>query len=300
MKFLLLGHFALDVVPAPDATVHESYGGIYHAVRTLASVANGRETIIPVFGVGRADHQPVVKALEALPGVETGGVFAFDGATPRVYHRMSGSRYEVDCSPGVAGPIPLEKVKRYLEVDGILINMVSGRDITLETMDEIRMAVRQDRVPVHFDFHNLTLAFAEGGKRRRAPLPLWRRWAFMMQTLQLNEEEIAGLTVEHLREEQAVGHILTLGVRGVVVTRGDRGSTLYTDVHKRTTRKDAAGEAVPGISPAIGAGDAFGAAFLYGAVKTGDLSGAIELANHAAAEFCRTQWGEVHPEGDRA
>ena len=79
------------------------------------------------------------------------------------------------CAKDIASPIPFERIRRHLDADALLVNMVSGYDLTLETMDEIRMTVRGRGVPIHFDYHNLTLGIGAGNQRMRRPLPEWRR-----------------------------------------------------------------------------------------------------------------------------
>ncbi|MEK7670868.1 MAG: carbohydrate kinase family protein [Bacteroidota bacterium] len=161
--------------------------------------------------------------------------------------------------------------------------MISGFDVSVNTLDEIRMAVREKKVPIHFDYHNLTLGVKDNYERFRRPVSDWRRWVFMTDTVQLNEEEIAGLTVEKSTEQQTVGHLLTLSVKGVVVTRGERGASLFYNEHKKVVRKDIDGLNVERSRDATGCGDVFGAAFHLHYVKTRDLIAAAEFANRVAA-----------------
>ncbi len=105
----------------------------------------------------------------------------------------------------------------------------------------------------------------------------------MVDTVQANEEEISGLDLQHLSEEETVGHMLTLGVKGVLVTRVAKGVTLYADVHKKTVRCDVPGVPVNGPETLIGPGDVFGAAFFSKYVKSGDLKTSAEFAVGVAA-----------------
>jgi sugar/nucleoside kinase (ribokinase family) len=161
--------------------------------------------------------------------------------------------------------------------------MVSGSDISLETLDQIRMEIRARETPIHLDYHNLTTGIGEGRERFRRPLAEWRRWAFMLTTVQLNEEEASGLTVDRLTEQQLTGHLLTLGISGVLITRGPRGATLFGNEHKRVVRRDFAGIPAAEVGDRMGLGDVFGGAFLYRFVSTSDLSASAEFANQTAA-----------------
>ncbi len=287
MKVLVLGHLCLDVIHPVDGPEIESYGGIFYSVAALATLLEPRDRVFPVFGVHRAEHPALVETLGKFPNVDTSGIFPFDGPTNRVhlYYRRGGSRTE--CSKDISPPIPFDRIRKSLDVDAILVNMVSGFDLTLETLDAIRMAVRGEKIPIHFDFHSLTLGVTDSHERRRRPVEDWRRWAFMIDTLQLNEEEIAGLPLEPMTERQTAGHLLTLGVKGVLVTRGYRGVGVYRNDQKHIVHSDIAGIPGNGEGEPTGCGDVFGAAFLVRYVKTSDILASAEFANRVAAAKTR-------------
>lgn len=244
-------------------------------------LAGKDDVVVPVCGVGAQEQAAFLAWLEQFPAVDRSGVFPFEGPTNTIYlyDRADGTR--VACSAEIAAPIPYERVKKFLGVDGILVNMASGSDITLETLDMIRMDVRPHGTPIHFDFHNLTMGVSKTSERFRRPLPEWRRWAFLVTTVQLNEKEAAGLGVENMTEEQTVGHLLTLGMRGVVITRGFRGATLFVSEHKKIVRHDVAGG--PAAADGTGLGDIFGAAFLRSYLGSSDLNAAAEAASRVAS-----------------
>jgi len=103
----------------------------------------------------------------------------------------------------------------------------------------------------------------------------------------LNEEEIAGLSRDTMTEQQTVGHLLTLGVRGVVVTRGERGASVFTNEKKKVVRQDIPGIRVDRAVDATGCGDVFGAVFLKQYLRTKDMHAAAVTANGAAATKAR-------------
>jgi len=288
MKILVVGHLSIDRQESLAGSAREAYGGIYHAVRTLAALAGRGDVIVPVFSVHGADTQPLLNDLKRLSAVDPSGVYSVDVPTPRIGHPHGrGDHQEGPCNPHP--PVPFSRIKPYLGADGILLNMVSGNDITLDTLDELRMAIRPRSVPVHFDYHNLTRGLGQGGIRPRRPLEEWRRWAFMLDTVQLNEEEIGGLTVERMAEQQTAGHLLTLGVKGVLVTKGERGVTVYRNERKHVMRHDiAVSGRVDRVSP-VGCGDVFGASFLYHYLLSGDLLASAEKAGVSGAECAQEQ-----------
>ena len=283
MKILVIGHLCLDVIHPLDGPDIESYGGIYYAVGTLAALLGKDDTVIPVFGLNTNDYPLLIEHLAQFPNVDVSGIYTFDAPSNRVHLTYTDASSRIECSRDIAEPIPFDRIKRHLAVDGILINMISGFDITLETMDQIRMTVRPDKTPIHFDYHSLTLGINGNNERFRRPLENWRRWGFMLDTIQMNEEEIRGLSIDLMTEEQTAGHLLTLSVKGLLITRAARGVSLYTNDHKHLKRQDIPGLSVDGNGEPTGCGDVFGAAFHYHFLKSSDLAAAAGFANRTAA-----------------
>ena len=283
MKILVVGHLSNDVVHPVEGPDVQMYGGIYYAVATLAAVLNHNDSVVPVFGVHKNEYPALMERLALMPTVDTSGIFKFDGPTNTVHHYRKNGATTIECSKDIATPIPYEKIRRHLAVDGILVNMVSGSDLTIETLDHIRMSVRSHEIPMHFDYHSLTLGVNDRYERFLRPLPDWRRWAFMIDIVQLNEQEIASLSSEHLSEEKIVGHLLTLSVKGLLVTRGDRGVSVFTNERKQVHRIDIPGVEAGAVQDDTGCGDVFGAAFFASYLKSADVNVAAHVANRVAA-----------------
>jgi sugar/nucleoside kinase (ribokinase family) len=146
------------------------------------------------------------------------------------------------------------------------------------------MEIRERSIPIHFDFHSLTLGIDQEFKRFRRPLTDWRRWCFMLNSIQMSEEEALGLSAERYDETTLTNHLMTLMVETLVITRSERGATVIVqDIHKKLTHKDFAGLSFGITNDATGCGDVFGAAFLYQYLKSKDSFSAAEFANKTAA-----------------
>ena len=282
MKLTIIGHLCLDVIHRYDGTEKKGYGGIYFAVAAMANIASDADTIFPVFGVGEKEFDAVLQLLAKYPNVNTDGLFSFQGETNQVHLYYSDKETRTECSKHISSPIPFSRIEPFLSVHGIFLDMISGSDITLETLDQIRLAVRPKNTPIHLDLHCLTLGVDAEASRYRRALSEWRRWCFMVNSVQMNEEEAAGLTVEQYGEEMLAKQMLPLMVNAMCVTRGAMGVTIFQQQHKHLLRKEFPGIPTSSNDP-TGCGDVFGSAFLYQYCKTKNYERAAGFANEIAA-----------------
>lgn len=291
MKIALIGHYCTDLFHHSDGTEEQRPGGIYHAIATMAAVASDSDTLFPVCGVGDAEFESFRTLLSRCPNVDLSGVFRLQQGS-NVVHYFDDRPAE--CVENISPPIPFESIRPFLAVDGIYINMISGSDITLDTLDHIRLGVRGKKVPIHFDMHCLTLGINSDGTRFRRAMSDWRRWCFMTDSIQMNEEEAGGITLEQFSDEAFAKQMMPLMVKAFVVTKGKNGVTVYRDEHKVLKRNDIAG--IPNEEPVsvIGSGDIFGASFLYAYLRKKDYIAAAEIAATIASQSTRYPWQSKH------
>ena len=285
-KVTVIGHLARDVhhlMNDGNEEVVVTLGGIYYSVAALSVLLAPEDKIVPVFGIHEEEYDKIVEQLQRFGNVDPKGVYKTKEKTNEVHFFSNPSVGRTECSKHIMSPIPFSKIKPFLDVDGILINMASGFDILLETLDNIRMNVRDDGIPIHFDFHSLTLGIDDEQARFRRPLSDWRRWCFMLHSVQLSEPEAAGLTTERSDEATLINQLMPLMVSGLVITRGEGGATLIRQEHKKLFRHDIPGIGIPAVVDTVGCGDVFGAAFFAEYLKSKDLVKAAEAGNTAAS-----------------
>lgn len=285
MKITVIGHLCFDL-PGEGQNPEDQieYGGIFYSLATLANLAGPDDRIYPVFGVGRNDYDGFMERLRIYTNVNPAGIFIMDGPTNQVrVLSQNGTSGRVECSMHIAPPIPFFRIEPFLDTDGVLINMISGFDISVETLDEIRMRTREQGTPIHFDVHSLTMGIDAHNVRFRRPLTDWRRWCFMLQSIQMNETEAAGLTTERYDEPALINQMMPLMVQTLIITQGKKGATLILQEKKKLERHEIAPvQSGSSIDPP-GCGDVFGAAFFYAQLNHKDAVAAAESANRIAA-----------------
>jgi sugar/nucleoside kinase (ribokinase family) len=284
----VVGHLCLDVIQHPGGEETQSYGGIFFSIATLANLMGPGDVIRPVLGVGKNEHEEFCTRLERYPNVECSGIYRFPGPTNEVRLTYADAHERIECSRNISDPIPWKRIRSAADgSDMVLVNMISGNDITLETMDELRMSTRDDRVPVYLDAHSLTLGINPDFTRFHRPVERWRRWLFMLHGVHVNETEAAVIAAEGLDEPSLAKHVLALNTTTLHVTRGERGCTAFVDEHKHIKRLD-----IPGIEPEksvdpTGCGDVFVAAYCASYMKSHDSLAAAQFANSVAGAKAR-------------
>jgi sugar/nucleoside kinase (ribokinase family) len=284
MNVTVIGHLCLDVIHQIDGSETHGYGGIYFSVAALANLLPSGDTVTPVFGVGKEDYDGLIRQLQRYPNINTDGIYRFPGPTNEVHLWYQDAAERIECSKHISEPIPLKKIRPHCDTDMILVNMISGFDITLETLDEIRMEVREHKTPVYLDVHSVTLGVKNDFTRMYQPVELWRRWLFMVHAAQMNEEEAAVLTPEKLDEGTLAKHVLALNTNVLHITRGERGCTTFVDEHKHLHRYDIGGIEVRQVIDPTGCGDVFAAAYCAQYLKTMNIFSSAQFANRVAAQ----------------
>jgi len=289
MKIAIIGHLARDIFHLggsggedSEKTV-ESYGGIFYSLATLTGLLSPADKVFPVFGVPEEEYDSLLERLRRYENAETKGIFTLNGELNQVHYFKGPAGARTECSKDIAPPIPFSRIKPFLDVDGVLIDMASGFDIALETLDQIRMQVREEKAPIHFDFHMLTRGVDRNQNRFPRPLTDWRRWCFMISSAQMSEEEASGLSAERYDEPTLINQLMPLMVNALVITRGERGATLIRQEHKKLFRHEIPAHTTITPVDTTGCGDVYGAAFFFEYLKSRDFLKAASLASRAAA-----------------
>lgn len=283
MQITVVGHICFDIIKYPDGKENQSYGGIFYTVAALANLLGQDDVVIPVFGVGKSDYDEVISLLNKYGNVDTSAIYRMNGKTNQVTLTYQSDNCRVECSKNISEEIPIKKIRPTLSSDMIIINMISGFDISLETLDEIRIHVREENKPIYMDIHCLVCGVNPDFTRFYRPLEGWRRWLFMLHGVQMNEKEAKALTNEFSDENILASHILALNTNVLHITRGERGSTIYVNEHKNVKRYDFNPIKPEKAVDTTGCGDVYAAAYSVSYLKWKDIIKASSYANEVAS-----------------
>lgn len=297
----VIGQACLDEIIGPDGTLRgSSPGGILYSYAALERIieAQGSETIVIPFGHrSDQDRGKLDEIFVQLKHFDLSHLHPSEELTNRVqliYHTES---HRTEHCPTVLPPLDLTAADRAsLEaLDVLFVNLISGYDLSLSTMQEIAEITSRHQVHTHLDFHALLLgelslggAGEYGSSRKLTGVPQWRTWLSAVHSAQLNESEATALAQPEIKDETSLVESIASEVaeqklgefKYLIITRAERGATLY-DVRNRT-RQDVATTAVHAIDT-TGCGDVFGALFSY-CIATGcTVIDAVIEANRWAA-----------------
>lgn len=299
----------MDYIYRGSEKAAKQMGGILYSVVSLAVVSGKSAEVYPVMNLGEDEFENITGFLSRFPNIrhdlinkthhKTRVVNLFykdKGSVLNLSARKTYDREENSTEPTL--PVEYEQIKERLNgFSGILVNMVSGIDLTIDTMIEIR---KNFGGYIHMDMHNLVMQTFPDGIRKQMPVKDWRRWVVCCNTLQMNESEISVLTGDNVTEYETAEKILSSGrVKSLVITRGMQGVSLYELKHKTSGYNDGEkhfeldkSDVPPVESPdfidSTGCGDVFASGFFFrnvfqnapGEVK--DFSKALHYANRLA------------------
>ncbi len=295
MKLAVIGEPCMDYIHRGSETTEKQFGGILYSLVSLAVISKGSATVYPVMNLGEDEFENVTGFLSKFNNIDQTFIrktahktrvvnlfYKDKDSVLNVSTKKTYDREENSTQPTL--PVEYEQVKDALGfLDGILVNLVSGVDITLDSLSRIR---NDFGGYIHMDLHNLVMQTFPDGTRKQLPVKDWRNWVNLCNTLQMNESEISILTGENVTEYETAEKILKDNkVSSIVVTRGRSGVSMYELNEGRSGRTDLPRVDSPKFIDSTGCGDVFAASFFCRNSITNrqDPRAALQFANKMAS-----------------
>jgi sugar/nucleoside kinase (ribokinase family) len=243
--------------------------------------------ILPVVNLGRDVEKPVRAILSRYEQVTVEGVRVVPERNNRVVLRYTTGSEREEIQQGGLPPLTFKQIEPFLDADVLLVNFISGSDLSLETFRKIRA---DTSATVYTDIHSLSLGIDPQGRRFQRPLPRWENWTAQTDVVQVNLGEarlLAGNSLESDSQLLSFGRrLLETGPSILLITLGREGSLMIT-----TSGGDAQVDHFPAHPPSrmqdtTGCGDVFLAAFVAEHARSGDSNKACRFANLVAGTKC--------------
>jgi sugar/nucleoside kinase (ribokinase family) len=268
MDFLVIGHSVVDKIIDKDR-ISIKPGGIFYTVVSFLSQMNSDDK---VYLCSSIDKENKILFIDAYDRIEKEFLIYVD-SIPKVELVVNevGERKESYSQTAKNLLLPSDDLNRF---DGILINMISGYDISLEQLKQLRK--NYDEL-IYFDVHTFSRGVDKNLKRIFRRIDDFNEWAECIDILQANESEL--LTLSNQKDEaNIVDELFSFGILQILVTRAEKGATVFLKENNsiKKVHKDAL---QTNVVNKIGCGDVFGAVYFYNYIKNKNVNLALDQAN---------------------
>lgn len=221
----VLGTMVWDKIYARDGHTGpiEEWGGISYALAAAAAAKPPGWEIVPIIKVGEDLAESAYSLLSRLPSMDlSAGVRVIPDPNNRVeLHYLDGTRRTEQLFGGVP-PWTWPELAPVLDgLDALYVNFISGFEMTLETMGQVRLAFNG---PIYADLHSLLLGVSPRGIRTPQPLVRWRDWLRCFDAVQVNEDELERLAGAWGDPWRFSAEVVDGELRLLLVTLGARGA----------------------------------------------------------------------------
>ncbi len=272
MKLLVIGHSVEDHIEL-NGSVQIKPGGIFYTVNALKNFIEKDDEIYLCTSVENTNEI----LFDEVYGKLNREYFQSVEKIPRVYLTLHDFKERDERYENITKNLDI-KPDDFNLFDGILLNMITGFDLTLFQLKEIR---RNYKGLIYLDVHTLSRGLYENYKRDFRVIPNFDEWASCVDIIQVNENEFNTLSSKIDRLE-VVKDLLNLGVKFLIITKRSRGARVYCLLKSEVVSMFQKGLQVKENNK-IGCGDIFGAIFFYTYIKFNNLNKSLRFANIAGA-----------------
>jgi sugar/nucleoside kinase (ribokinase family) len=271
MNYLIIGHSVVDKIIENEKTIIKP-GGIFYSIISLLNLIEPQDKIylctnLDIDNAGLFEfiynkiEKDFISTVKEIPEVEL---------------KVSGNGERQETYSAIAGnlEIPFDQLNLF---EGILINMITGYDISLYQLKELR---KNYNGSIYFDVHTLSRGVDENLNRNFRPIKNFDEWAVNIDILQANKSELMMLSKMN-DEISIIKNLLECGIQQVIVTRSINGATVYFKDSEAFSSISRDAIRVNAINK-VGCGDVFGAVYFYNYIKNKNIHAALEFANICA------------------
>lgn len=271
MKLLIIGHSVFDTIES-NGKLTKGAGGIYYTISALNRIKSSDDKI---FLCSQYDDTTYRHFKDQFDLVEKDFLRKVK-KIPRVHLNLNKERERHESYENISTSLDLD-YHQLNQFDGILINMITGFDISLDQLELIR---NNFSGIIYIDIHTLSRGLEQNFKRNFRLIPEFSEWANKLDIIQANENEIFTLS-EKKTEKEIVRELFLSGVKIVCITKGERGAIAYFNDKKQQLSFCVNTTKIENVN-AVGCGDVFGAVFFYNYIKTKDFRLSLENAVNEA------------------
>ena len=268
MNILVIGHSVVDKI-VEKSSISIKPGGIFYTIVSFLSQLQKEDKLYLCSSIDKENEglfsdtydkieREFLVYVDSIPKVEL--IVDNVGERKETYSQISQNL-----------TLPTNNLNRF---DGILINMISGYDISLRQLEQLR---KNYKGLIYFDVHTFSRGVDKSLNRIFRRIENFNKWAKCIDILQANESELLTLS-NKMNETQIIEELFPSGIRQIIITRAERGATVYFRENE-TLRKINKNALRVKLINKIGCGDVFGAVYFYNYIKNKNVTLTLEQAN---------------------
>jgi len=268
MNILVIGHSVVDKI-IYKGSISIKPGGIFYTVVSFLSQIQKEDKLYLCSSIDEKNETLFKDAYDRIEREFL--VYADSIPTVELTVDNVSERNETYSQVSKNLTLPTDSLNRF---DGILINMISGYDVALTQLKHLR---KNYKGLIYFDVHTFSRGIDENLNRNFRRIEDFNKWAECIDILQTNESEL--LTLSDKKEEsQIINKLFSFGVKQVIITRAERGATVFYNENDLIKNYDKEALQVNVINK-VGCGDVFGAVYFYNYIKNKNVTLALEETN---------------------
>ena len=279
MKLLVIGHSVLDFIIS-DKEQKISAGGIFYSISALNHLTSIDDEI---YLCSQYDDETYTHFKSEFEKVNK-KYFQKVEKIPRVHLYLQKDKERHEAYENITNNLSLN-FSDLNSFNGILINMITGFDITLDQL----LQIRSDYSGLIFiDIHTLSRGLNEDYKREFRLIPDFQIWAKSLDIIQVNQNELYTLSHKKI-EMEIVQEFFSFGVKIICVTKGELGARVYYKNENEIASFFVAARKInnPNV---IGCGDVFGASFFYSYIRNKNVINSLTNAVANAEQFVENKY----------
>lgn len=306
IKITVIGTVVRDTIYPYKGEPISGWGGIYYTLSHLAGILRDRAVLEPVFYLGYDVYDEFLELLRGkFSNIKIGGIHKINQKNNQVILKYVTPEYREETSNYIPPPLPYDLIKPFAVNDVILLNFISGYEVTFETCQKI---AQEKSGYLYIDFHSLAFGRNEDGSRFYQRPENWKDWVKLPDILQMNEREAETLAGQSLKTVEDYKNFATeliqISKNIINLTLGSKGSVLaflsngVPEIHYFEPLK------VNKVVDATGCGDSFATGFISRYLETKDPVESARYGNVAGGLNCTfkstTKVDRIHLQIDEA
>lgn len=273
MRILVIGHSVEDHIHQNNEEILKP-GGIYYSTLGLSKIIADGDEIHLITALQKSNEYLFSETYNKVVLKQIDWV----NEIPKIHLIIHDSEERTECYENITQNLKID-YKLLNGYDGILINMITGFDITLSQLSNIR---KNFNGLIYLDIHSLSRGFNKTKTRIFRLIDNFSKWASELDIIQANQFEIK--TLFNLDNKLEIAReVFNCGTKLLIETRSEDGACLYYKNNIEIETMNIPAEKVE-LNNKVGCGDIFGSVFFYTYLKTNNMNKSLMAANYAAGQ----------------